>query len=98
MLAVLGMMRRTVLAVAACVSVAAVSSTAMACDCSGYDSYHRGYHDRPDRNYSCYGGGYRCGYEGGYVRSYYHRCENRYNGDYHRRAYDRYRDCDRDCY
>jgi len=91
-----GALRQTILTAAACMGLAAVSSEAMARDCSGYDSYYRDYNDGPYAHYLCYSGGYQCGHS----RSYYHRYENRYDGYYLRRFYDGYRDrdCDHDCY
>jgi hypothetical protein len=90
-------LRRTILATAAGLGLAALSSAALACDCYGDGRDYYRYHDGGYGNYSCYGGGYDCRYEG----SYYRDRTYRYRDDPYRyyRHYDgyRYRDCDRDC-
>jgi hypothetical protein len=91
-----GALRRTILIAAAGLSLAAVSSAALACDCYGRSHYR--YHDGGPGNYSCYGGGYDCGYEGSYFRARYHQYRDRYYGYYrHYDGYDRNRDCNYDC-
>jgi hypothetical protein len=98
-------LRRTSLVTAAGLSLFAVSTAALACDCSG-DPYHyyRNYDDGSG-NWSCYGGGTDCGYVGAYHRPYRHhyygdygryRYDDRYRGYDHYREYDRDRDHDRD--
>jgi|ERR1700722_3780124 hypothetical protein len=91
--------RQTILGATAAFGLAALSSVALACDCTGDGRGYYPYHDAGYGNYSCYGGGADCHYEGSYYRERAYRYRDDPYRYYRHRYYDgyRYRECDRDC-